>query len=703
MTEDENKPAADPANQLRTVEADATQSRDPTVNTKPKAMSSLSRQWAFFVGLVLGTGASVPIVIYGLNFFADRVSAIVLGLIVVLTIFAAVFSILFINKEWILSRVFHGATGSFENVADSVGRLFDAKSNKALEAKRMGSELGAIYVWARIRFRMFTWLIALVFAIGSFIQGMLLFRQNELFEKQNKIVQGQEEFLRLQNETQSLSIGAELTSRAIEFVSDLELELSKAENEQKRVSNELQKDLSLFKNALIDHVTWDSFLEDAPPQTPDSFFKDSIGQISPSLRELLLLHFGRCEIVFPVSEIGVSGVATPASAPPTIRLSNSTYRKVAIQFDLWSNHNSKHRLYRASKADLLLAIMQLKELNLSPLAFGQTNVNDCFFSNRRIENLVFKDLDLRGSRFENVEFNRVDFDRCDLRSCAFVNCRFNFASFSDSLLPRQSKSLQKLNPLESLELVGFHGCETTLPDMFVGAFVTDQSFLQMGENCIKFPEMRLFETGNSPESTRLTTRSNTPNLGATRRGERVKVMQDEFFDMASGHDLQIVYEIPGLNVAQSQMFTGGQMMVSQDGLRLTIDMSNTLPFHLPKKAIDLPESTMIQVINRTPTGGSIGEIKSEIRLYKSVTGSQLFPSNEFEDWGLREDVKHVLENAGNNVTHIDVFNVVPSIAFTLNDYKILKAKNKDCKYSFHFPNSTLFDRRKLREKSDVQQ
>ena len=128
MTEDENKPAADPANQLRTVEADATQSRDPTVNTKPKAMSSLSRQWAFFVGLVLGTGASVPIVIYGLNFFADRVSAIVLGLIVVLTIFAAVFSILFINKEWILSRVFHGATGSFENVADSVGRLFDARN-----------------------------------------------------------------------------------------------------------------------------------------------------------------------------------------------------------------------------------------------------------------------------------------------------------------------------------------------------------------------------------------------------------------------------------------------------------------------------------------------------------------------------------------------------------------------------------------------
>ena len=338
------------------------------------------------------------------------------------------------------------------------------------------------------------------------------------------------------------------------------------------------------------------------------------------------------------------------------------------------------------------------------MAFGHTNVNDCFFSNRRIENLVFKDLDLRGSRFENVEFNRVDFHRCDLRNCAFVNCRFNVGSFNDSLLPKQSKSVQESNPLESLKLTGFHGCETILPDIFVGAFVKDQSFLKMAENWIK-PEIWLSETGNTFESTRLTTRSNTPNLGATRRGEILGAMADEYFDFASEHDMQIVYEIPGFNVEQSQMFTGGAMMVSQDGLLLTIDMTTTLPFHLPKKAIDLPESTWINVINRGPTGGneSEGEIKSEITLNMDVIGSQIFPSNEFEDWGLREDVKHVLENAGNNITHIDVFNVVPSMGFTLNDYKILKDKNKDCEFSFYFPRSTLFDRRKLREKSDVQQ
>ncbi len=163
------------------------------------------KEWRFFVGVFLGISVGVPVTVFCLNYLVDQITTIVVALVICLVLLSSVFAALFVFRDSLLGSVFKGAKGSVENLTVELtktteyvkaGNVKDASSS-ATSAIR---ELVSIYVWGRIRWRMLTWILGLVAAIAVYIQGMLIFRQNELFELQNDIVERQELILKEQNQ-----------------------------------------------------------------------------------------------------------------------------------------------------------------------------------------------------------------------------------------------------------------------------------------------------------------------------------------------------------------------------------------------------------------------------------------------------------------------------------------------------------------------
>lgn len=474
-----------------------------------------SDPWKFFLGVLLGIGVGVPLTMISLFYLADRVTAIVVGMLIALIALAICISLLVLFRDKIISKAFHGAAGSFNNLVTAAVETLEHTSKSQPAAATTAAaiavrEAAALYVWGRVRWRMLTWFLSLLAAIAVYIQGMLLFQQNSILNSQSSIMNKQVDLSVKQNEladTQNALVGAQnavaeqqrvLLSRQTEIqesqsrVERLSVRSSLADQSMQMLRDVWSDLNAIIVNSLngmpsirpedetklyetlsetLDPIPWDA-LEAGLAGTDNEAFDRSYRVLSE--RDMRLVEQIRLKSLLedqlrPPSDAQFtqshqSNRPTPLpdyGFAPTLRVSDRRYRFITAFFDILGGSVDEDVLiYQEAKADFLLSLIRM-DLDTTPFAQGGANLQFCRFVDREIRDLNFVYFDLQHAVFQNVKFIRVNMENCDLRDCTFERCEFSDCSFERSKLP-SSESFRKVR--------------VDHPSTFNGAYVKEQEW-----------------------------------------------------------------------------------------------------------------------------------------------------------------------------------------------------------------------------------
>lgn len=671
--------------------------------TEGKQDSAEGKHWAFFVGLFLGIGASVPIVIYGLEYLADKVSLLVAILVVVLLLLSACFALLFLFRDRILRYIFKGASGSIENIGAAVRDYFEKSESEDSPATTIAREIGALYVWARVRFRMFTWFIALIIAIGTYIQAMLLFRQNELFDAQNKIVGSQSAFLekqtklqsdqgrlfeqqieleKLQYDSEKLAIRKGITSSLTGLLAKITTDIDRIVQEQEiNFTSFNPEEIETLKSLQIrtNQGSWYEILD----EDTDDFWKivSRYGPAEESLLQrvwseyaafqdrarILKPEFGPAYEFFLDNLLGIEDTASlywmmrlqEEEIGNYYQLGSVRYREIAAQFEILSRSDAvDSEIYGAARGELLLALLRLK-VNLAPFQFGGLDLMRCFFGGVNLKDLEFSGFDLRGSSFRHVEFVDVTFKNCDLRGVSFEQCSLRNCRFKYCILPGPSS---------------FRDCDVDSAATFVLSVVGEERWLDEVSATNDIGTV-------SDQSVSVEAVSNEDGFASGQISGITGRRQFRLRPSEIGFDFQILrqrrvplhnFSLAGLSKLEKRM--------PEDAMIAGQPYDEWISISMDEEDLALERARH-----------AMGEPGSKLE-FVCPTHIQISPNN-LSDAKNNVNLAWFLNRIEGQVTQLHVWGVLPDDNLTIGDWKAIKSKLPDCTVRFTTPIFSIMDKK----------
>ena len=653
-------------------------------NKTPSEMASkFQEEWRFFVGLFLGIAVGVPVAVFCLNYLVDQITTIVVALIICLVVLVSTFAVLFVFRKQFLALIFGGATGSIDRlVNETVKTISDTKDGKLEEASRSASgvirEFAAIYVWGRIRWRMISWTLGLVAAIAIYVQGLLIFRQNELFEKQNSIVERQDLFFIEQNKIAKLQ--AELQQDQL-INEQLALTIS-LNNQFETILSGMEKEInSLVENALsnlepnhtrrleevrkvfqtcIEREEWGRLLGEEENLEPNQLFNSKFRRLSTQERELMwkvswrdflldlkpqfMMPHPLREQIEPFAEnlgnqIRPSVPDLDEFQTTQFLVSPRLYRSVSA----FSSSLDDSSMSRKARAKMLISLLSM------PIRFEQFLNSDfryCDYCDRALRNISFRSVDLQYSRFENVSLSGVDFEGCDLRNVVFNNCEFLGCRFAEAIMPPTS---------------AFKDCSVDFLSNFDGCVVDDSLWGEEILNVVSHRE-KIADDGKKISVMHTPIRHLRSMASKGGRSSIDKKPRYQHTVLVHHHDITQKTKLFFRNIRS----TGeGSLSVrlTQDDLHELYNgyrhlFHYTSPFKLGTYDFEMPTSIEIELST----------------ILDTMTETYL---------------SNFLYALGKNCSNVSVGNIIPSDSISMEDYFRLKESKPNCSIKFTVPAATL--------------
>lgn len=416
-------------------------------------MKSLEiRDFFFFaIGLLLG----VPMVIFGIGYFADNATLIATISLAVCAIFLIIGFVISIFRKSILNALYQTSKTKIGEMVDPlhemINHVFDNSYKEAVnEANRFVQIFLARQTWITTRQWILGTSFGLVIAFGSFVQSSLVFRQNGLIEKQTEFAKTQNEISLRQTDL------VETQNRYFQEQNKIVQEQNKAivgqfeSAERNRLLNILYE---MKEQNWLEKMTGEkprpSYTSRARAEALISFLKLERGNgrqnIDLSGAQLQNLDIYSVALslkkgIKSLDSIDLSGVDLSHS-----NLNHSILNKVNL---------SSGKLVEADLRNTILTQANLKDAilngaNLNQANLEKVNLEGAILKGANLKDAILYGVDLKtakisGSDFSGVDLNGRDFQGMDLKGTKFVGSKLNKAEFIGADLSRADFSQAEL-------------------------------------------------------------------------------------------------------------------------------------------------------------------------------------------------------------------------------------------------------------------
>ena len=410
------------------------------------------------LGILVGTLIGVPLTLYGLDYFADNITTLVLIYLSALVTLGLLLLLVARFRERIWKRTFGVGQAGIQKVSETGIELADDISRgdageARSKAERLVKELAAWYAWISFRNWSVRTMVAIVLAFAGFVGSMLVFRQNDLMDQQKKLMAMQNELIVAQNDKIEIQSHLMESERRAALVFELSSILDEMDEELDALSATFEADSGMSLEAY--HLSLkDSFpttktaiaeLNErmAPYSATYSYFKEAEeSTLQFYLSGLLVGRIIALNKAFkPYRYLDEQGKLTTSMRSPergqmliSLIESGIDLSEILLKADFGYADlpGATFRSYGSNNEGFIaLNYIDLSNAFLRGARFDMCTLANSVFSDVKGEDLTFYRSDLDNASFYRAELQGAYFSSCRMWGTAFEGANLNGTEFAD--------------------------------------------------------------------------------------------------------------------------------------------------------------------------------------------------------------------------------------------------------------------------------